>query len=80
MCGPISTMVFGLKCTGVSAGMGTCGLVGPLGVLAAMECGTNMWVGILVCCFVLPGVLSYVFYYGMKKLGWLTDQDLKLSE
>lgn len=80
VCGPISTMVFGLKCTGVSAGMGTCGLVGPLGVLAAMEGGTNMWVGILVCCFVLPGVLSYVFYYGMKKLGWLTDQDLKLSE
>ncbi len=80
VCGPISTMVFGLKCTGVSAGMGTCGLVGPLGVLAAMEGGTDMWVGILVCCFVLPGVLSYVFYYGMKKLGWLTDQDLKLSE
>lgn len=80
VCGPISTMVFGLQCEGVSAGMGTCGLVGPLGILAVMDGGTKMWIGILICCFVLPGVLSYVFYYGMKKMGWINDLDLKLSE
>lgn len=34
--GPVSTLVFRLECSGVSAGMGTCGLVGPLGILADM--------------------------------------------
>lgn len=79
VCGPISTLVFRLECNGVSAGMGTCGLVGPLGIVSAMGGGANMWTGILIVCFVLPAVLSYVFYLVMKKAGWIKAGDMKLS-
>lgn len=77
--GPISTLVFKLECTGVSAGMGTCGLVGPLGTLSAMGGGENMWVGMLFCYFVLPALLSYVFYFAMKKMGLIKNGDMKLQ-
>ncbi len=77
--GPISTLVFKLECTGVSAGMGTCGLVGPLGTLTAMGGGTNMWFGMLSVYFVLPAVLSYVFYVIMKKMGMIKPGDMKLA-
>lgn len=76
--GPISTLVFKLECTGVSAGMGTCGLVGPLGVLSDMGTGTNMWLGLLMVCFVLPAVFSYMFYIVMKKMGLIKQGDMKL--
>ena len=59
--------------------MGTCGLVGPLGVLTDMTGGSNMWTGILVVCFVLPAVLSYVFYIILKKFGFIKNGDLKLQ-
>ena len=77
--GPISTLVFKLECTGVSAGMGTCGLVGPLGVLADMSGGTDMWIGLLLVCFVLPALLSYIFYFILKKTGLIKNGDLKLQ-
>ena len=77
--GPVSTLVFKLECTGVSAGMGTCGLVGPLGVLSDMGGGTNMWFGLLLVCFVLPAILSYVFYFIMKKMKLIKNGDMKLQ-
>lgn len=78
-CGPISTLVFKLECTGVSAGMGTCGLVGPLGVIADMNGENDMWLGLLLVCFVIPAVLSYVFYLIMKKAGFIKKGDMKLN-
>ena len=59
--GPISTMVFKLKCAGVAAGMGTCGMVGPIGVIHATEKGPMLWIGLALCCLVLPAVLSLLF-------------------
>ena len=59
--------------------MGTCGLVGPLGVITDMNGGTNMWLGLLLVCFVLPAVLSYIFYIAMKKMGLIKDGDMKLQ-
>lgn len=79
ICGPVSTMVFRLECSGVSAGMGTCGLVGPLGTISDMGGGENMWIGMLLCYFVLPAALSYLFYFIMKKLGLIKKGDLKLQ-
>ena len=78
VCGPMSTMLFKLECTGVSAGMGTCGLVGPLGVISAMNGGTDMWIGILVLCFILPGILSYLFNIVLKKIGIVKTGDMKI--
>lgn len=78
--GPISTMVFKLECTGVSAGMGTCGLVGPIGILTSMNSLTPFqWIGFVLICFILPAVLSLLFAWIMRKLGWLKKGDLKLE-
>lgn len=79
--GPIATMVFQLKNIPIGAGMGTCGLVGPIGVLAAMpEGGAMMWLGILLICFVLPAVLTPLIAYPLRKMGWIQAGDLKLPE
>ena len=77
--GPISTCLFKLECTGVSAGMGTCGLVGPIGVFADMGFNVNSIFGVLLVCIVLPAILSLVFSEIMRKLGWIRENDLKLE-
>ncbi len=77
--GPISTMVFKLKCTGVAAGMGTCGLVGPIGIIDAGDGSPTMWIGILLVCIVLPAALSLLFSEIMRKLKWIKNDDMKLE-
>ena len=60
--GPVSTMIFKLKCSGVSAGMGTCGLVGPIGVIDATEWSPTMWIGLsLVCVMIYRCIQSPYF-------------------
>ena len=78
--GPVSTMVFKLKCSGVAAGMGTCGLVGPIGVIDSTEWSPMMWIGLLLVCFVLPAILSLIFSEIMRKIGWIKKDDMLLSE
>ena len=79
--GPISTMIFKLKCQGVSAGMGTCGLVGPIGLINDTKPTTAMmWIGICLVCIVLPAVLSLVFSEIMRKIGWIKKGDMALGE
>lgn len=79
VCGPLSTMLFKLECVGVSAGMGTCGLVGPIGIIAATEHGPMMWIGILLLCIVAPALLSLFFNEIMRKLGWIKTGDMALN-
>ena len=90
--GPIATCVFHLEMNGaaVSSGMGTCGLVGQIGVYTGwvndIANGTKAsitpldWAGLLVICFVLPAVLCPIFTVILKKMGWIKDGDLKLAE
>ena len=77
--GPVATMVFQMENIPTGAGMGTCGLVGPIGVYTAMGGGSNMWIGIILVCFVLPAVLTWVFGEILRKMGWIKDGDLKLE-
>ncbi len=80
--GPISTMIFKLECIGVSAGMGTCGLVGPIGVISTMADRMNVkaWIGLVLVCIVLPAILSLLFSEIMRKMGWIKKDDMLLSE
>ena len=77
--GPFSTAVFKLCNNGVAAGMGTCGLVGPIGVVSATGNSPLKWIGIAVLCFAAPAVLSLVFAGIMRKIGWIKENDLKLE-
>ena len=89
--GPVATCLFRLEMNGaaVSSGMGTCGLVGQIGVytgwLSAVEPGTKAaitamdWVGLVLICFVLPAVLSWLIALPLRKWGWIKENDLKLD-
>ena len=79
--GPLSTMVFHLENIPAGSGMGTCGLVGPIGIYTAMQGSGNsmMWPGILLICFVLPAVLTLFFGALFRKAGWIKEGDLKLD-
>ncbi len=89
--GPIATCVFRLQMNGapVSSGMGTCGFVGQIGVYTgwvsdvasgAKAAITGMdWVGLVLICFVLPGLLSWLFGLLLRRIGWIRDGDLKLN-
>lgn len=78
--GPLATMVFQLENIPAGAGMGTCGLVGPIGIYTAMSGGgPRMWAGILMICFILPAVLTWIFGELSMKAGWIREGDLKLD-
>lgn len=78
--GPIATVVFRLECVGVSAGMGTCGLVGPLGAITATaEKDAIFWIGLVLICLILPAVLTLAFSEIMRKIGLIKEGDLKLE-
>ena len=89
--GPLATCLFKLEMNGapVSSGMGTCGLVGQIGVytgwVADVANGTKAaitttdWIGMLLICFILPAVLSLIFCNLLRKVGWIKENDLKLE-
>lgn len=78
--GPVATVVFSLENIPAGSGMGTCGFVGPFGIISAMpDGGIKMWAGILIVCFILPAVLTYIFAQILRKWGWIKAQDLKLN-
>ncbi len=77
----------------INSGMGTCGLCGQIGVwtgwlnpsekalemgAAAITPGAMDWIGLVVICFVLPAILSYIFCEILRKIGWIKEGDLKL--
>ncbi len=89
--GPLATCLFHLEMNGapVSSGMGTCGFVGQIGVytgwVSDVAAGTKVaitgfdWLGMVLICFVLPGVLSWIFCQILRKWGWIREGDLKLE-
>ena len=77
--GPVATMVFRLENIPAGSGMGTCGLVGPIGIYTAMGGGSRMWLGILLVCFVFPAVLTWIFGTLLRTTGWIKAGDLTLD-
>ena len=89
--GPLATCVFKLQMNGapVSAGMGTCGFVGQIGVytgwLNDIAAGAKTaitafdWAGLVLICFVLPAVLTWLISLPFRTLGWIKENDLKLD-
>ena len=88
--GPIATCVFHLKMNGaaISSGMGTCGLVGQIGVytgwVADVASGAKDaitafdWTGLILISFVLPAVIAFIINELLRKAGWVKDGDMKL--
>lgn len=80
--GPISTMWLGMTNNAAGAGMGTAGLVGPIGcwdTMAATTDHTLLLAEIIGLYFVAPAILSLLFHAIMKRLGWVKAGDMKLQ-
>ena len=79
--GPMATCLFKMENgVGVASGMGTCGLVGPIGVMASEGFGSPMsWIGMLLICIVIPAVLTPLVALPFRRLGWIKPGDLKLE-
>ena len=89
--GPLATCLFKLEMNGspVSSGMGTCGLVGQIGIYTGwindIAAGSKAavtamdWIGLILICFVLPAILCPLFCTFLRNLGWIKANDLKLD-
>ena len=95
--GPIATCIFRLEMNGasVNAGMGTCGLCGPIGVwtgwvaptakaiengAAAISPAAFDWLGLTLICVVLPAVICAAGGALLRRIGWIRPDDLKLGQ
>lgn len=92
--GPLATCLFHFQMNdpsgGVASGMGTCGMVGPIGVYAGWvnDVATGVkaaitgmdYLAMLLLCLLLPGLLSWCFGMLLRKIGWIGENDLKLEE
>ena len=83
--GPVSTCIFRLEMNGaaVSSGMGTCGLVGQIGMYTGwvhdgVVTAWN-WTGMLITHIVLPAIICFALGLVLRKIGWIKENDLKLD-
>lgn len=89
--GPIATCIFKLQMNGtpVSSGMGTCGLVGQIGVYTgwindvAEGSKTTItafdWTGLILVSFILPALICLLLGNLLRRIGWIKENDLKLD-
>ena len=89
--GPIATCLFKLEMNGaaISSGMGTCGLVGQIGVYTGwvndiaegLKAGITAFdvIGLIMISFILPGVITWLIGLLFRKLQWIKTGDLKLD-
>lgn len=80
--GPVSTCLLKMTNNATGSGMGTAGLVGPYMAYHSMlkhNDSLKSFAIIMMMCFVLPGVLSFVISQAMRKLNLIKDGDMKLD-
>ena len=86
VCGPVATCLFSMQQNGpaITSGMGTCGIVGPIGlysgwVAGGVAIGAFEWLGLAMVCFVLPALVSWAVATVMRRAGWISDGDMALD-
>lgn len=90
--GPLATTFFRLEQNGpaVASGMGTCGLVGPIGVCSgwsdAIAAGSKTaisgfdWLGLILISLVLPAIICWALGLLARRIGWIKPGDLTLAQ
>lgn len=83
--GPLATCVFHLEQNGfaIASGMGTCGLVGPIGVIVGWvnSDGATAWdiIGLILIAVVVPALVSWIVSELMRRHGLIKPGDYKLD-
>lgn len=84
--GPVATCLLHLQQNGaaIASGMGTCGLVGPIGVYTGWVAdgitpGLLEWAGLALVCVILPAVVSLLVNAGLRRAGIIRDGDMALE-
>ncbi len=76
-------VLLNVRCTDVGGGMGTSGLVGVFGVIDACAAygvpTINTVLGVVLCLFVIPAIVSFGVSEFMRKKGWIKLGDQKLD-
>ncbi len=71
-----------MRCNAAGGGMGTSGLVGVFGAIAeSQKWGVPTWkyvLGIVLCLFVIPAVVSFAVSELLRKAGWIKAGDQKI--
>ena len=88
--GPLAVCVFDLRMYGaaINSGMGTCGMLGPIGLILGWldpangytgEVTALHWIGLVLVCFILPALLSFAINEILRKVGLVKDGYMKLD-
>lgn len=86
--GALSTCVFQMRNNGpaISSGMGTSGLVGPIGIISGWasmpdgyKAGAFQWIGMLLICFALPVAITWIIGKIFRARGIIKKGDLKID-
>ena len=81
--GPVSTALLKMTNTSMGAGMGTSGFVGQFGAYEAMAGDVGAVVAIIeivIMHFVLPAVLTMMFDFAGRRLGYVKPGFMKLNQ
>lgn len=88
--GPMATCLFHLEMNGpaISSGMGTCGLVGQIGVYSGwmdeIAAGTRTaitamdWTGLVMVSLIIPAILTPLLGIALRRMGWIKPGDLTI--
>lgn len=63
----------------VGAGMGTCGLVGPINILSVHNYNWIVVIEIIGFCILASGILVFLFDLLFRKIGWIKQGDYSLK-
>ena len=86
--GPLATCAFRMQMYGaaINSGMGTCGLLGPIGMILGWyggeypsSVGFVDWLGLALVCFLIPAAVCYALSEALRKVGWIKENDLLLQ-
>lgn len=77
-------VLLNIRCTAAGGGMGTSGLVGLFGTIDASVAYNvptiNIILGIALCLFIIPTLISLLVSEFMRKKNWIKFGDMKLPE
>ena len=84
--GPVATVVFGLQQNGaaIASGMGTCGLVGPIGLYTGwvengVAVGPMQWLAMALVCVVIPAAVAWLVAFALRRAGVIQPGDMRVE-